>query len=105
MGHEVYNLDLDAQGRVTAVQQAMEPAVFDRIVPGRWSRQDVLQTFGKPALVETVARFDGDVWTYRYLDFYTPWMLHISLDRAGVVRAVQRFEEFPVRGADNGSFP
>jgi hypothetical protein len=105
LGHEVHNIDLDAQGRVVAVQQTLEPGYFDRIRTDVWTTRDVLLAFGKPALIEKVSRFDGEVWTYRFLDFYTPWFLHLYIDRGGVVRTVQRFEEFPVRGADSSSFP
>ena len=64
----------------------MDQAWFERIGIDTWTRQDVLQQFGTPALVERVARFDGDIWTYRFLDNGWSRQAHIHLDPAGVVR-------------------
>lgn len=85
-GQQVYNLDLDAQGRLRQVDQVMDQAWFERVGIDTWTRQDVLQQFGTPALVERVARFDGDIWTYRFLDNGWSRQAHIHLDPAGVVR-------------------
>jgi hypothetical protein len=51
-------------------------------------------SWGKPALVERVARFDGDIWTYRYQDFGRSWFLHVHLDPQRVVRQILTLEEF-----------
>ena len=97
-GTTVYNLDLDAQGRLARIEQALDPALFTRIQVDRWTTQDVERMFGKPARVEKVWSFDGDVWTYRYTDFYWRWALYIHIDRQGVVRKVLTGEEEPRPG-------
>jgi hypothetical protein len=98
-GQQVYNVDLGADGRLLRpVEQAMDPAVFDRIGIDTWTTQDVLRAFGKPARIERVWSFDGDVWVYRYEDFYWYWVLGVHIDRSGVVRKVSRGEEFPRPG-------
>ena len=98
-GKEVYNLDLGPDGRLAKpVEQVLDPVYFDRIGIDSWTRDDVLRMFGKPARVERVWSFDGDLWTYRYNDFYWHWVVSIHLDPAGVVRKVTRGEEFPRPG-------
>lgn len=92
-GQQVYNLSLDAQGRLRQVDQVMDLAWFERIGVDSWTRQQVLQQFGRPALVERVARFDGDIWTYRFLDVGLSRQAHIHLDPPGVVRRVMFSDE------------
>lgn len=85
-GQWVYNLDLDAQGRVARVEQALDEARFDRIQPDRWTRADVLREYGPPAQVVGVRNFEGDIWVWRYLSGPTWRLLFIDVDPAGVVR-------------------
>ncbi|MFN3495874.1 MAG: hypothetical protein ACK40L_15340 [Hydrogenophaga sp.] len=93
-GQQVFNLDLDAQGRVVRVQQSLEAANLARIETDRWTREDVLREFGRPALVDRVARFEGDVWTYRYLEaFSLARLMHIHIDPQGTVRRVVHTDE------------
>ena len=92
-GQQVFNLELDTQGRLRRVDQVMDPAWFARVEVDRWTRDDVLRLFGRPALVERVALFDGDIWTYRYMDVVWPRQFHVHLDRAGVVRKLMHTDE------------
>lgn len=94
-GPQIYNFDLDAQGRLQKFEQVLEPELFSRIQIDSWTRADVLCMYGKPARVERVARFDGEVWSYLYTDMYWPWLVSIHLDRSGVVRLVQKTEARP----------
>lgn len=93
-GQQVFNLDLDAQGRLARVDQVLDVEWLQRIEVDRWTQADVLRQFGKPALVERVARFDGAVWTYRYLEpFSLARLAHIHIDPHGVVRKVVYTDE------------
>ncbi|WP_342133420.1 hypothetical protein [Hydrogenophaga sp. OTU3427] len=92
-GPWVHNLDFDASGRLQRRQQVMDPADFAQIETGRWTRDDVLRRYGRPAQVERVARFDGEVWTYRFLDNQRRRQLHVHLDPAGTVRQVLTTDE------------
>lgn len=92
-GQQVFNLDLDANGRLARREQVMDQAWFDRIQPDRWSRDEVLRTFGRPAVVERVASFRGDIWTYRYLDNGIARQAHVHIDPSGVVRRVMHSDE------------
>lgn len=93
-GQQVFNLDLDAQGRLARVDQVLDVEWLQRIEVDRWTREDVLRQFGRPALVERVARFEGDVWTYRYLEpFSLARLAHIHIDTRGIVRKVVYTDE------------
>jgi hypothetical protein len=93
-GRQVFNLDLDGQGRLLRVDQVLDTAWLQRIEVGRWTQEDVLRQFGKPAVVERVARFEGGVWTYRYLEpFSLARLAHIHIDPQGVVRKVVYTDE------------
>ena len=56
-GQRVFNIDLDAQGRVARVEQALSESLFaQRIQPNVWTRADVLREYGLTAdqIAETV---------------------------------------------------
>ena len=61
-------VDLDASGRVLSARQVLNARDFARIEPGKWTRDDVLREFGRPAMVDRVASWQGDVLTYRWYD-------------------------------------
>ncbi len=86
-GPWVHNLDLGADGRLVRNEQAMDAGwLLQHVQIGRWTREDVLRGLGRPAIVERVARFEGEVWSYRYLEATRPRQAHVHLDAAGVVR-------------------
>ncbi|MFC7407929.1 hypothetical protein [Hydrogenophaga atypica] len=92
-GPWVHNLDFDANGRLTHTQQVLEPNDFAHIQVGSWRRDDVLMRYGRPALVERVARFEGEIWTYRFLDNMRRRQLHVHLDPGGTVRQLLTTDE------------
>ena len=71
----------------------MDVAWLERVEVGRWTRDDVLLHLGRPAWVERVARFDGDIWTYRVIDHVWQRRVHIYLSPAGVVQQVMYSDE------------
>jgi hypothetical protein len=65
----------------------LSESLFDqRIQPDHWTRADVLREYGPPARIVGVHNFDGDIWVWRYADGPVWRLLHIDIDRAGVVR-------------------
>lgn len=93
-GQWVHNLDLGPDGRLVRNEQVMDaPWLLQRIEVGRWTQEDVLRNLGRPALVERVARFDGAVWTYRFLEATRPRQVHVHLDPAGMVRQLMFTDE------------
>ena len=86
-GQTVYNIDVDAQGRVLRSEQALREVLFaQRIQPNTWTRADVLHEYGQPAYTIGVHNFKGDIWVWRYVDGVTWRLLFIDVDPAGVVR-------------------
>lgn len=92
-GQQVYHLDFDAQQRLVTVTQVLTEARFQALRNDVDTRASVLATFGPAALVEHVARFDGDIWTYRIMENLTPRQAHVHIDPAGVVRRVMFTDE------------
>lgn len=94
-GFAAYNLDFDANGRLVRNEQVLTQARFESLPVGVWTAADVQRTFGAPVRVERVARFDGDIWTYRFRQNADPRLAHVHLDPGGVVRLVLFTDELP----------
>ena len=95
-GRRVFHLDFDAAGRLQRIEQVLTFTRFSAIALNQWTRTDVERSFGPPALVERVARFDGDVWTYRFFENNDPRFAHIHIDRAGTVRQLLFTDDLPM---------
>ena len=93
LGRQTWMVDLDAAGRVVSARQALTLDNFNRIEPGKWTRDDVEREFGRPAMIDGVASWDGPILTYRWADgadlFY--W---VYLDRNNIVRRAHQGMEF-----------
>ncbi|MDR0458156.1 MAG: hypothetical protein LBH10_03895 [Burkholderiaceae bacterium] len=100
MGQHVYNIDLDAQERAVDVVQALDETLFaKRILVNNWTREDVLREYGQPTHTMTVRNFDGEIWTWRYLDPLSQrYQLYIDIDRGGVVRSYSTVAESQLLG-------
>ncbi|MDB5963888.1 MAG: putative lipoprotein transrane [Polaromonas sp.] len=89
-GQSVVNVDLDASGRVVSTRQALTPDNFLRIgseAPGKWTRADVERELGRPARVDRVGSWRGDIMTYRWLDATQQDMLfYVYLDPGNTVQ-------------------
>lgn len=94
-GFAAYNLDFDASGRLVRNEQVLTQSRFEALAASGWNAQEVQRTFGPPVLVERVARFDGDIWTYRFRQNADSRLAHVHLDRQGVVRQVIFTDELP----------
>ncbi|CAN7659531.1 hypothetical protein LJR074_005199 [Acidovorax sp. LjRoot74] len=94
-GFEAHALDFDASGRLLRNEQVLTQARFENLPIGAWTRADVERTFGAPLRVERVARFDGDIWTYRFRQNSDLRLAHVHLDRQGMVQKVLFTDELP----------
>lgn len=94
-GFAAYNLDFDGTGRLVRNEQVLTQSRFESIPIGAWTLADVQRTFGPPLRIERVARFDGDIWTYRFRQNSDPRLAHVHLDRQGIVRMVLFTDETP----------
>ena len=92
-GRQVFHLLLNDQGQLQRIVQVLEVAHFQRLRVGHDTEASVRAYFGAPALVEHVANFDGDIWTYRILEFNTERQAHVFLDPHGVVQRVMFTDE------------
>lgn len=101
-GQTAVMVDLDAAGRVVNARQVLNIQDFSRIEVGKWTRTDVEREFGRPATVDRVGSWSGDVMTYRWLDTDQPKFYWVYLDAANVVQRVGQGMEFPMRMNDNG---
>ena len=95
-GFAAYNLDFDAGGRLVRNEQVLTQTRFENIPVGVWTLADLQRTFGAPLRVERVARFEGDIWTYRFRQLSDPRLAHVHLDRQGTVRQVLFTDERPL---------
>ncbi|OGB09971.1 MAG: hypothetical protein A3E79_17105 [Burkholderiales bacterium RIFCSPHIGHO2_12_FULL_61_11] len=104
-GQWAFMVDLDAAGRVIASRQVLARNEFSRIKIGRWTREDVEREFGRPAWVDHVASWPGDIMTYRWLDGGQAMYFWVYLDGANVVKRTGQGMEFPPRMFGDGVFP
>ena len=95
-GVAAYNLDFDAAGRLVRNEQVLTSTRFEQVAVGLWTVTDLQNTFGTPVRVERVARFEGDIWTYRFLQMSDPRLAHVHIDSHGVVRFVTFMDERPL---------
>ncbi|MBY4597709.1 outer membrane protein assembly factor BamE [bacterium BD-1] len=86
-GQLVYNVDFDATGRLVRAEQVLNEGLFpQRIVPNRWTRDEILREYGPPARTEGVHNFKGRIWVWRYADGPVWRLLFIDVDPQGIVR-------------------
>jgi hypothetical protein len=100
-GQYAFMVDLDSTGRVSSVRQVLTEKDFERIEPGKWTKDDVLREFGRPAFVEQVGAWKGDILTYRWYGMQDMFYW-IYLDGGQVVqKAHAGVEERPSMVVDN----
>jgi hypothetical protein len=94
-GREAWMVDLDGSGRVVSARQVLNTLSFNRIEPGRWTRNDVEREFGPPARIDAVSSWNGPVMTYYWRDLDRSDMFYwVYLDPQGVVRRAHPGMEF-----------
>lgn len=90
-GQSAVMVDLDAEGRLLMAREALTPENFARIgsvAIGRWTRQDAERELGRPALVDRVGSWRGDILNWRWLDGTQDMLFFVYLDPANVVQRV-----------------
>ena len=92
-GQVAWMVDLDHNGQVVGVHQALTAARFQQIQPGQWTRADVEREFGPPASIDAAGNWHGPIMTYRWNDgvdmFY--W---VYLDGNNIVQRAHPGMEF-----------
>lgn len=100
-GQSAVMVDLDAAGRVTSVREVLNPAGFSVVVVGQSTREDTERALGRPASVDRVGSWSGDILTYRWRDHDQDMLYWFYLDARQVVQRTAQGMEFPVRPNDN----
>lgn len=90
MGQSVLMVDMDASGKVQQAREVMNLQAFSEIdLSGSTTRDDILWAFGRPAQVDHVMSWTGDIWAYRWRDIQDMWFW-VYFDPQGVVRRTQQ---------------
>ena len=100
-GQTAVMVDLDVAGKVVAARQVLNPHEFSKIELGKWTRGDMEREFGRPARVDRVGSWSGDVMTYRWLDRDQSMYFWAYLDSRNVIQRTGQGMEFPIRIHDN----
>jgi hypothetical protein len=100
-GQSAMMVDLDAAGNVSAVRQVLTLNEFSKIEPAKWTRDDVEREFGRPARVDRVASWPGDIMTYRWRDVDQDKFFWVYLDGGNRVQRTGQGMEIPIRMHDN----
>lgn len=90
-GQSAMVADLDTAGRLVSTRQVLTPQNFARIgqvAIGKWTRADVENELGRPALLDRVASWKGDILNYRWLDGMQAMLFYVYLDGNNVVQRV-----------------
>ena len=104
-GQTAVMVDLDAAGRVVSVRQVLNPADFSRVVVDQWTRADAEREFGRPASIDHVGTWSGDILTYRWRDAANFDMYFwVYLDAGNVVRRTGQGMEIRGKGGAHQGF-
>ena len=87
MGQFQYMARIGPDGRLVAYDQVLTSENFGKVKVDRWTKDDILRNFGRPAEVSRVYAHDYEVWSYRYKEAGV-WnsMMNVHFDAQGVVR-------------------
>ena len=88
-----YRVELGPDDRVRSVAQVLEESVFDRIVNGKTTRDELHAMLGSPYYVWRT-RPSETLWEYRYnWGMDDPWTLYVSIGPDGIVTGQARYHE------------
>lgn len=96
-GQSVLVVDLDAADKVLAVRQMMTLAELSKIEPGAWTRERVELEFGRPASIDRVGSWSGDIMSYRWRDATQNMYFWVYLDGNNVVQRTGQGMDIPTR--------
>jgi len=87
MGQFQHMATIGADGRLVSYEQVLTSEKFATVKIGRWTKDDILRTFGHPAETSRVAFHNYEVWSYRYKESGV-WnsMMHVHFDQQGIVQ-------------------
>jgi outer membrane protein assembly factor BamE (lipoprotein component of BamABCDE complex) len=92
-GQTTYMARFGPDHRLVSYKQVLDSQTFATLVPGKATKQDVLQTIGAPSHTSFLTLSQLEVWSYPYREANV-WdsVMHVHFGRNGVV---QRMENGP----------
>ena len=86
MGQFQHMARIGADGRLLSYEQVLTSENFARIEANRWTRDEVLRNFGRPAEVVRARLQDGEIWSYRYKEKGV-WnsLMNVEFNARGIV--------------------
>ena len=88
-------------GKVVRVREVLNLREFSKIQLGKWTREDVLREFGRPAQIDRTGDWSGDILAYRWRENVNSRWFWIYIDGQGRVGRTQQGDEYPVFHDDN----
>lgn len=85
-GQTAFMVDLDPAGQVTMARQVLNPSDFSRVTTSQWTKSDTLREFGRPASVERVGNWSGDILVYRWKYANDDMLFYVYLDANQIVQ-------------------
>jgi len=93
-GLDTYNARVDRGGVLRGLQNVLNEDVFETVVNGKTTRQDILCTFGSPIEASYFSARREHVWTYRFRDAWGyPSRFHVLMDDRGIVTGTLQIQE------------
>jgi hypothetical protein len=90
MGQFQHMARIGADGRLLSYDQVLTSDNFAKVQTGRWTKDDILRHFGRPAETARVRLDDREVWSYRYKqDGVWNSMMNVYFNERNVVLRLQ----------------
>jgi hypothetical protein len=91
MGQFQHMARIAPDGRLLSYEQVLTDENFAKIEPNRWTKDEVLRHFGRPAEVVRSRLDEGEIWSYRYKEKGV-WdsLMNVDFNERGVVLRVFR---------------
>ena len=83
-GQRNYMITIGPDGRMSALRQVLQPAVFAKVRPGM-DTAEVRRLLGRPARARHFPLKDEGLWEWRYLDGNENKVFEVRFDREGRV--------------------
>jgi len=94
LGETTTAADIAPDGMAVDVEQILTLNNFAQAQPQVWTKNDVLQHFGKPEETAYFPLMKREVWSYRYLENNIWYMLyHFYFDDQGVLHTTQKSDD------------
>jgi hypothetical protein len=92
-GRESFAAHIDADGTLVSIEQRLDPQYIARLVPGKSTAEDVLDTLGPPYKIYQYPRKQREAWEYQLRTPPENKNLYVQLSPDRVVREVFQLNE------------